>query len=296
MKRRSFLRTSSLALAGTGGIRLATPSIVQGKGTGHLTLTLNAFSFNRPLRDGEMSLDELFQFASQVGFPAVDLTAYYIPGYPNVPGDEVLYQIKKSAFRSGLSLSGTGIRNDFTFRNAEKHQENIELTKAWIVAASKLGIPFVRLFDGKGTEAGPDRNQTLTQIIQAFEECAEFGAQHGVMVAFQNHHDYIKSTDEVLKVLESVKSEWFGLMLDVGSVLGDDPYDEIEKLIPYAISWQVKENVRWGSERKPTDFKRLMQIVNESSYTGYFPLETLGEGDPRKKVQKLHKQVVQYID
>ena len=42
----------------------------------------------------------------------------------------------------------------------------------------------------------------------------------------------------------------------------------------------------------PTDFPRLMKIVNEHNYHGFFPLETLGEGDPRKKVQALYKLVM----
>jgi sugar phosphate isomerase/epimerase len=91
--------------------------------------------------------------------------------------------------------------------------------------------------------------------------------------------------------MESVPSDWFGLMLDIGSVAGRDPYGEIERLIPYATSWQVKEKVREGDRMVPTDFSRLMQLVKDRSYRGYFPLETLGEGDPREKVKKLYREM-----
>jgi hypothetical protein len=34
-----------------------------------------------------------------------------------------------------------------------------------------------------------------------------------------------------------------------------------------------------------------MKLVNQYGYQRYFPLETLGEGDPCEKVKKLYAQV-----
>ena len=293
MQRRSFLKNSSLALVGAGGIKSVPHVKAYGESQNWITISLNAYSFNKPLLEGEMSLDELFRFAKKTGFAGVDLTAYYIPGYPEVPEDKVLYEIKRSAFRQGIAISGTGVRNDFTLQDTGKHLENIELVKGWIVAASKLGAPQVRVFFGRGEDDGRSREKVKAQVIDAFQECADFASHHGVMVAFQNHKDYIKSTSEIIEVTESVKSDWFGLMLDIGSVAGPDPYAGIEKLIPYAVTWQVKENVTTDQGSSPTDFPKLMKIVADYPYHGYFPLETLGEGDPKKKVVKLFQKVTQ---
>ena len=87
-----------------------------------ISLCLNAYSFNSLLRNGEMSLERLFRFAKDTGFQGVDLTAYYIPGYPDVPTDEVLYNIKLMAFRLGLALTGTGVRNNFTLADPEQRK------------------------------------------------------------------------------------------------------------------------------------------------------------------------------
>ena len=145
MKRRTFLRASSLALAGSTGPRLIVPECKpQDKGFG-CTLALNAYSFNDPLLAGEMSLEELFRFARATGFAGVDLTAYYIPGYPDVPDDSVLFGIRRSAFRLGLALSGTGVRNDFTLSDPKELEKEVQLVMAWVVAAAKLGAPQVRV-------------------------------------------------------------------------------------------------------------------------------------------------------
>jgi sugar phosphate isomerase/epimerase len=254
-------------------------------------ICLNAFSFNARLRSGEVTLEEMFRFAAVTGFAGIDLTAYYIPEYPEVPDDKVLFDIKKMAFRYGIGITGTGVRNDFALPDADARSREVQLVKNWIIAASKMGAPHVRVFAGKSSPEGYTREEVKSWIIEGFRECAAFGEKHGVMVAFQNHDDYIVYTPDIIDIMEAVPSDWFGLMLDIGSLPVADPYREIEKLIPYAITWQLKENVKTDGAPKPTDFARLMKIIDQSGYEGYLPLETLGEGDPFEKVKRLYSQV-----
>lgn len=277
-------------MVGTAGLQSSRVEVQSSTGYG-ITLSLNAYSFNKALLEEGMSLDKLFIFAAQVGFTAVDLTAYYIPGYPEVPNDKTLYEIKRDAFRTGISFSGTGVRNDFTVRGDEALAKEIDLVKQWIVAASKLGAPNIRIFDGKEPSAGNTSSAMHQQVVDAFRECARFGARHGVNVAFQNHHDFLIRTDEIIDIIQQVDSEWFGLMLDTGSVAGSDPYSEIEKLIPYAVTWQVKEQIRSGESTEALDVSRLIDILHKHQYHGFLPLETLGDGDPRTKVKVLYKKV-----
>ena len=63
-----------------------------------------------------------------------------------------------------------------------------------------------------------------------------------------------------------------------------DPYQEIEALIPYAISWQVKEFVWENGKESPVDITRLGGIIRRAGYRGWFPVETLGPGDPFQKL------------
>jgi len=294
MERRSFIKSSSIALAGAAGLGPAKKAVQVLSDYG-ITPSLNAYSFNQGLLEEGMSLEELFHFASRAGFTAVDLTAYYIPGYPQVPGDEALYEIKRMAFRTGISFSGTGVRNDFTLKDPEALAREIDLVKQWIVAASKLGAPNIRVFDGKAPSVANSSSATHQQVVDAFRECAWFGARYGVNVAFQNHHDFLRSTEEIIHIIQRVDSEWFGLMLDTGSVVGPDPYLEIEKLIPLAVTWQVKETIRRGKSFESLNVKRLMGLLHKHRYHGFLPLETLGEGDPRIKVKALYQKVIDYL-
>jgi len=256
-----------------------------------VTLCLNAYSFNNLLRSGEMSLEHLFRFSKETGFQGVDLTAYYIPGYPDVPDDEVLYNIKRTAFRLGIALSGTGVRNNFTLADPEQRKQEKQLVKNWVIAASKMGIPHVRIFDGTAKPEGYSRKQITDWLIDDMKECAEYGGRHGVMICYQNHNNFATNATQVIEIIKWVDSEWFGLMLDTGSLPEGDVYQEIQRLIPYAVTWQVKEMVNTNKTTARTDFQKLMQIVRQSGYRGYFPLETLGEGDPFDKVRALYQEV-----
>lgn len=291
MYRRTFLKTSSLACM-AGFAKPEKPGMGE-DGKIRPAISLNAYSFNRMLLDNKMSLKELFQFTAETGFMGVDLTAYYIPGYPEVPEDKTLFDIKRMALLQGLALTGTGVRNDFTSADPEIRAKEIDLVKNWIVAAAKLGAPYVRVFAGGDSPEGHTRDEIKSWVIDALQECADFASSYGVMVTFQNHNDFIVATEDIIDIMERINSEWFGLMLDIGSLPVPDPYKDIEKLIRYAVTWQVKENVRTNEGSIPTDFARLMKIVDEYNYQGFFPLETLGEGDPRKKVPVLYKQVTE---
>jgi sugar phosphate isomerase/epimerase len=247
-------------------------------------LSLNAYSFNDPLRKGSMNLDDLLQFCSVTGFDAVDLTGYYFPGYPNVPSDEYIYHIKRRAFSLGLAISGTGVRNDFTNPDEVKRKDDVNLVKNWIVCASKLGAPVIRIFSGAMSPQGFTREQILDWMIRDIKDCVDFGKEHGVVVAIQNHYDFVKTAEETKLILERVNSEWFGLILDIGSYRSADPFAEIASMAPSAVSWQLKEKMYVNGEEIKTDVARIIRIIRASGYKGYLPIETLGAGDPKIKV------------
>lgn len=280
MKRSSFLRTLMAvpALAATPKILHAAAAPVRSK----LKISLNAYSFNTPLRNGSMSLDDMLEFCADTPIQAVDITGYYFPGYPAVPKDEYIYHIKRKAFRLGLDISGTGVRTDFTNPDKQKRQADVQLVKDWIECAAKLGAPVIRIFSG--TQETNNWNEVAAYMMEDVKACIEHGRKHGVMVGIQNHNDFIKTADHVHQISKMVDSEWFGIILDTGSYKTGDPYQQIADTAKYAINWQLKENVFINGVEQPADLDRIISSVKASGYQGYLPVETLGAGDPMVKV------------
>jgi sugar phosphate isomerase/epimerase len=285
MQRRALLQGLGL-VAATAPLRaLAAGTAGRTPGT-HARLSLNAYSFDAPLRAGTMSVDQLVAFCARHEIEALDLTAYYIEGYPIVPADAELFRVKRVAFVNGVALSGTGVRNDFTLVEASARREQVALVKDWIVAAEKLGVPTLRVFTGAELPPGASRPDAFRRVADCMTECVAFARDHGIVLAVQNHNDFLKTAQETIALVEAVASDWFGVTLDVGSLRSaNDPYPEIRRLTPYAVSWQLKELVWQGGQPVPIDLARIKAIVDEVGYRGVLQIETLGEGDPTAKVE-----------
>jgi sugar phosphate isomerase/epimerase len=256
-----------------------------------LKTSLNAYSFNKSLTNGSMSIDELIEFCSATGFDGVDITAYYFKGYPEIPPDDYLFDIKRKAFKAGLEITGTGVRNDFTIADKAKREGEVQLVKNWIEAASKIGASVLRIFAGTQKNEGIPREQVTEWMLRDIQTCVDYGKQHGVIIGMQNHNDFIQTADQIISIVETINSPWFGIILDIGSYRINEPFAEIEKSIRHAVNWQVKEKMFINGTEADTDLNKLINMIKTSGYRGYLPIETLGEGDPKIKVQALFEKI-----
>ena len=259
-----------------------------------LKTSLNSFSFDAALKSGQFNLFQVIDYCHEHQFDAVDLTAYYFPGYPAVPPDEYIFALKRKAMDLGLEISGTGIRTDFTSTNPNRRIENIILVKNWILVAQKLGAPVIRIFAGAPV---PENNwkKTADWIIEDFKTCVEFGKKHGVIVAVQNHNDFIKTPEHLNYFFENIKSDWFGLINDTGGFRASDAYADTAATIKYTVNWQIKEKIFIENVEMDTDIPKLMGIIKKSCYNGYIPIETLGQGNPHEKITKLMAEIRKHL-
>lgn len=256
-----------------------------------LKVSLNVYSFNALLREGKIDLLDLLDFCAEQNIDAIDATAYYFPEYPKVVEDTYLYQFKRKAFLLGVEISGTGIRNDFATPDPVKRQESIEHILQWIQAAAKMGAPTIRIFSGRGKYDGHTKEEVMHWMAKDIRTCCQYGKQFGVMIGLQNHNEFLKTADDIDQLIELVDSDWLGLMLDPASYREKNPYEETQQNIQHATTWQVKENVWIDGQQTTTDFVKLIRMIKASGYRGYLPIETLGEGDPYKKVVNLLGEV-----
>ena len=286
--RRTLLR-SAIGLTALPAA-FAQPKVARLAGT-RLRIGLNSYSFDRPLRDGSMTLSNVVRYCAQHGIEALDATGYYFPGYPKAPADVFVRNLKREAFVNGVTVFGTGVRNDFTVPEAAARKNDVQLVKEWIEVAAKLGASVIRVFSGRSVPSGHSFDQVLEWMIPDLKECVAYGQRHGVVVGLQNHNDFLKTADETIRVANAVNSEWFGIILDVGSLRQSDPYAEIEKLVPYAVSWQLKEMAGYGAKEAPTDLRKVKAIIERAGYRGFLPIETLGPGDAKTKVAKFLAEV-----
>jgi sugar phosphate isomerase/epimerase len=291
LKRAAWL---PVAAAASCPLATATAAFAPIKRTGgsHLKTSLNAYSFlellNANAKDASKGLD-LFQvcdFCAKHDFDAVDLTGYFFPGYPKAPDDKYIIALKRHAFDLGLGISGTGVRNDFTTADQAVRTEGVQRIKTWIEVAAKLGAPAIRAFADSQPpfknwqEAAGNANRATveTWAADSLRECAEHGQKFGVVVAVQNHGDFVNNGAEHLSLLQRVNHEWCAALVDTGKYLTADPYADIALMAPYAVNWQIKETTQSRTDSPRTDLKKLLTIIRQFGYRGYLPIETLASG------------------
>jgi sugar phosphate isomerase/epimerase len=269
-----------------------------------LKISLNAYSFSKLLNNavkgrGEgLDLFQLVDFCAKYNFDGFDPTGYFFPGYPAVPGAEYVNDLKRKAFQSGLGISGSGVRNNFTQPDKAKRAADVQHIKEWVEVASRLGAPVLRVFADtqmKGLSweqvaKGYTWDQVAQWIAADLRECVAHGKKHGVIIGVQNHGDFLKTGADLLKLIKLVDSEWCGAIVDTGYFKSKDPYEDMSLVAPYAVNWQVKQSPFGAESDVPLDLKRFVRIVRASGYRGYLPIETLSapgkDYDPFKSVPK----------
>jgi sugar phosphate isomerase/epimerase len=288
IKRRNVLRSLALSPA-----LLYVPNLLARKDrptppATRVQYSVNAYSFNKLLRSGEMDFFDMMEFAADIGLNAVDLTAYYFSAYPDLPKNKEVFVLKKRALELGLNISWTGVRNDFVTADAAAREADREMIRKWLSISSTLGASIMRIFTGKNPPEGFSRTQVTAWMVEEFKKCAELGEDKGVVVALQNHNEFLFTAEEVIDVLEKVDSEWFGLILDTSSLRTTaDPYTEAAKLAPYADYWFIKEHAYHNQKKKPVDMAKMAALIKKHNYRGYISFESLSDGDPKEIVASM---------
>lgn len=290
--RRAFLTTAAAAAAyATGGAATAMTPIdpIVRRGPARMKLSIAAYSFRAALtaKAAGMTLHDFVNEATAWDVDAVEPTSYY---FPEPATEEYCRKLRRHAFLQGLSISGTAIRNTFTHPPGPVLAKEIAHVKRWIDLAVHLGAPTIRIFAGD-LQKGTTEAQARQWCIDAIHECCEYAAPRGVILALENHGGIVATAEQLLSIVQAVKSDWFGVNLDTGNFRTADPYGDVARLAPYAVVAQVKTEMTVGGKRVPADFKRIVGILRDAKYRGYLALEYEAAEDPAVAVPRHLKEL-----
>jgi sugar phosphate isomerase/epimerase len=284
----TFTRRQLLLAAPAAACGLAADPIAR-TGPAHFKLSLAAYSFRKYLElkpkkpiDDPMTLAQFAELCAALGLGATEPTSYYFaettPAY--------LQSFKHLCTRLGLDVSGTAVGNDFCVADPAKRAKDIAHVKKWVQIASYLGAKTIRVFAGN-TPKDDTEDVARKRCVEALQDVCDHGQKHGVFIALENHGGITATAEQLLAIVTAVRHDWFGVNLDTGNFHTADPYADLAKVAPYAVTVQFKTEVEpAGGPKRAADFGRLFGILRDARYRGYVALEYEGEEDPKVAVPR----------
>lgn len=276
MDRRRFLGAAALA-----GAAAALPGW---SAVPRYRLSLAAYSMRKylDLKKGTMDLSAFLDKCAEWGFDGAELTEYFFK--KPVSADEVM-ALKRKALKLGLDVTGTPVGNTFTHPPGEAREREVAKMKAWIDVSADLGSPAIRIFAGNAPK-GVEEGQARGWVVECIQACLEQAAKRGVILALENHGGVVAKAEGLLEIASKVKSEWFGVNLDSGNFHVEDPYAELEKIAPLAVTAQFKAEISVAGKKEATDYARVVGILRKAGYTGYLTLEYESAEEPLEGIPK----------
>ena len=305
INRRNFLQAVTLAAAGTALAgcttgETSTPTEESKLKIRHNPIGVSTYSFwqfNKP--KGEPPLEEIIDHAAAMGFDGVELLLVQMASEERA----YLNKLKKRAFHSGLDLMGFSTHQGYVYPEAEKRQENIDLTIHQIELAYQLGIPTMRINTGRwGTSRDFDHlmenrgiepslegytdEDGFKWVIDSLEKVMPTAEKCGVVLGLENHWGLGRLPEGVMRIVDAMDSPWLKVTLDTGNFL-EDPYDKLEQLAPDTYLMQAKTYYGGGKWYSlDLDYPRIGEIMRKHNYKGYISLEMEGKADPMEAVPK----------
>jgi sugar phosphate isomerase/epimerase len=156
--------------------------------------------------------------------------------------------------------------------------------KQWIDYSAIMSAPHIRVFAGP-VPKDISIEEAVANCTAAYQECLDYAAKKGIFLGLENHGGIVAEPDNLIKMVQAANSPWAGINFDSGNFHTEDPYGDLAKIAPYAINVQLKMIMRAkGVERtdpgEPTDIPRLIKILRDANYQGWFTIEFEEKKDP----------------
>jgi sugar phosphate isomerase/epimerase len=287
--RRQFLQSTLVAGAGLAASAGSTSAIepIARPGKAKIRLSIAGYSYRKYLDlkikpKPPMTLDDFIDQAAALDLDAVEPTAYYFAE----TSPEYLAYLKGHCTRLGLDVSGTAVGNNFCRSDPARLKAEIASVKQWVEHTSRLGGKTIRIFAGN-VDKGDTEEKASARCIESIQEACDHAGKYGIYLALENHGGITATIDQTLALVRAVKHAWFGVNWDTGNFHSADPYADLTRLAPYAVTVQIKTEIqRAGKPKEEADLGRLIGILRSAGYRGYVALEYEAAEDPKTGVPR----------
>ena len=271
-----------------------------------MKLSVSSYSFAGLVSSKKLDIFGVMNEAVRMGFEGLELD-----DSNEVMSPEMFSKIKQHSKEIGLPVIALDIGADFTKNDLTSLDEEVERVKKLLEMATILEVPRMRhdVCYGNFTREDITFEEALKVMAEGCYRVAEYAKTLGIKTMFENHGFYIQDDVRVKSLMDSVKHDNFGLLIDVGNFMctDTDPVEATRSLASYAVHVHAKDfHYKKSGEPFPGEgwFKtsngnylrgaiighgdarthESLKILKDSGYDGYVTLEFEGIEDNIKGI------------
>lgn len=262
--RRSFLAASAAAPLAAA----ATPPVGD-------DVSLAAWSIVRSFRNGLWKNEDLPRICrEEFGVNGLEFVNQF---FGNVM-QRNLNELKKRGDDYGVKfvlimIDGEG---DMAAADAAERKQAAVSHRKWVDIAHYLGCHAVRCNLGGGRTGWENRSDEIVKRAEeSFGDLLEYSEDSGLSVVIENHGGASSDPDVLPRIMKAVDHPRFGTLPDFGNLNpGGDPYEVVEKLMPWAKGVSVKASWTLDGKHPRYDLEKLIGICRKAGYSGFWGIES----------------------
>lgn len=216
-----------------------------------MKIGLTSYSMNNYICSGAMSVTEVMRFAREKGAEHIELVPFGFTLHDDKTGrfnEALIEEIRAVSQEISLPLSNYAVLGDLLKESESEREAETERLKRHIDVAAKLGLSYMR--HDISSFRRPLESNTPVAFEEEFPiavECcrilADYAAQYGITTLVENHGFFVNGSDRVIRLIEAVDRDNFGLLLDTGNFVcvDEDAAVAVKKCAPLAKMVHLKD-------------------------------------------------------
>ena len=277
VSRRAFVKTVGLGALGGASIvaveAQAATTAQPGANSDESTLArllpgCCAYSYDKELKHGPMTLEDFILKAADRRLTAVDMTGYYFKS----TDPEYLHGLRHLAYQHAIVFSGTACGVSMIQADAQKRAESLEQIKKWVDITDLLGASHLRIFAGE-LPKGSNLKDAVDWVVESMKAACDYSGKKGITLGVEDHEGVTQSADLCVEIMQRVNSPYAGINLDITNFIPaptQDAYAQIAACIPYATHIHIRDHFY---DYSAVDMDRVWQIFAKAGHQGYVSAE-----------------------
>ena len=208
-----------------------------------MKFSVSVYSFMQYIQDGRLTPFSCIEKVKEMGFDAIEYVDFAFP--EDEDPTEYAKKLRAEADRVGLAISNYAVGADFLNGSGGDLEAEVERLKGQVDIAAILGCPTMRhdVTGGIANRTYQGYDNVVERLAKGCRAVAEYAAQKDIRTMTENHGFFSQDSLRVEKLINTVASDNFGQLVDMGNFLcaDDDPVTAVGRCAPYAFYVHAKD-------------------------------------------------------